>query len=443
MQIKRYVGPELPQVLAQINRELGPYAAIINTRKIHQGGFLGLMGKPMVEVTVAVDYNFKLSDDNNGRTPSGGPGQGPGRAARAGRRHAPPPEPEASRPRSFFTSVDQSEVFSSPPRREEPAEDMAPRESPFREAPRFEPRPEDLRRSAGRELSEMRVTPRGGAPRAESPFGSLSADLERVHRALLRNGVEDYLSRRILMTFEEQMSLLGEDWPKAQARLERYLAGLIRTSPGIEIREGRKPVVAAFIGPTGVGKTTTIAKIASHFALAEHRRVAIVTLDTYRMAATDQIRRYGDILGIPVEVADSPEEVEQVMLRLTGHDLVLVDTAGRSPQNKDQIMQMKKAIEAARPDEVHLVVSMTTKYIDVLSIVARFGIVPVNRLVLTKFDETRQYGLLLNLSVNFSMNISYLANGQQVPDDLEMADPARLARMVLAGVGDGRAGGPA
>lgn len=289
----------------------------------------------------------------------------------------------------------------------------------------------------------MRVTPRGTSSGGEFPGGTLSEDLERVHRSLVRNGVEDYLSRRILRTFDEQMSLLGEDWPRAQARLERYLAGLIRTSPGIELKEGRKPVVAAFIGPTGVGKTTTIAKIASHFSLAEHRRVAVVTLDTYRMAATDQIRRYGDILGIPVEVADSPEEVEQVMLRLNGNDLVLVDTAGRSPRNKDQILQMRQAIEAVRPDEVHLVVSMTTKYIDVLSIVARFGIVPVNRLILTKFDETRTYGLALNLSVNFSMNISYLANGQQVPDDLEAADPARLARLVLAGVGDGRAGGPA
>jgi len=431
MQIKRYVGPELPQVLAQINRELGPYAAIINTRKIHQGGFLGLMGKPMVEVTVAVDYNFKLSDDGNGRTPVGGVGQPSGRGARTTTHHQPAPDDEQAKARTFFTSVDQAEVFSPAPRHEASRHESA----------RHEPPLDDARRSARRELSEMRVTPRGAGSGGEYPGGALSEDLERVHRSLVRNGVEDYLSRRILRTFDEQMSLLGEDWPRAQVRMERYLAGLIRTSPGIELKEGRKPVVAAFIGPTGVGKTTTIAKIASHFALAEHRRVAIVTLDTYRMAATDQIRRYGDILGIPVEVADSPEEVEQVMLRLNGHDLVLVDTAGRSPQNKDQIIQMRQAIEAARPDEVHLVVSMTTKYIDVLSIVARFGIVPVNRLILTKFDETRTYGLALNLSVNFSMNISYLANGQQVPDDLEAADPARLARLVLAGVGDGRPGG--
>ena len=208
----------------------------------------------------------------------------------------------------------------------------------------------------------------------------------------------------------------------------------------------RRPHVAMFIGPTGVGKTTTIAKIATQFALREHRRVAVVTADTYRMAATDQIRRYGEIIGLPVHVADTPEDMEAVMARLAGWDLVLVDTAGRSPQNKEQILGMRGLVAAANPDEIHLVISLTTKYVDVMSIVARFGLVPVNRVILTKVDETRHYGLALNLSMKFpNFSVAYLTTGQEVPDDLESADPARLARLVLEGTeGDhGRASRPA
>jgi flagellar biosynthesis protein FlhF len=281
----------------------------------------------------------------------------------------------------------------------------------------------------------------------EAPGGppSLSDDLERVYRVLVRNQVEMDLARSLLRIFDEQLSLLGEDWTRAQPRFERFLAGLIRSSPGIQLRAGRRPMVAMFIGPTGVGKTTTIAKIASVFSLAEHRKVAIVTADTYRMAATDQMKRYGQILGIPVHVVETAGEMEQVMIRLAGYDLVLVDTAGRSPQHKEHMKQMRDLVEATKPDEIHLVLSLTTKYVDVLQIVARFGIVGVNRVVLTKADETRTYGLILNLSMKFNMEVAYLTTGQQVPDDIEPADQGKLAKLVLAGYGgeNGRPGSPA
>lgn len=288
----------------------------------------------------------------------------------------------------------------------------------------------------------MRVKPRGAAESPAPAAGApMAEDLERMLRVLVRNQVESDIARSILRVFDEQLALLGEDWATAQPRFERYLAGLIRTAPGIRLGQAKRPVVAMFIGPTGVGKTTSIAKIASHFALREHRKVALVTADTYRMAATDQLRRFGQILGIPVHVADSASEMEQIMVRLGGHDLVLVDTAGRSPQHKEHMRQMRELVDAARPDEIHLVMSLTTKYVDVLQIVARFGIVPANRVIWTKADETRSYGIMLNLSMKFMMDVSYLTTGQEVPDDLEAADPARLAKLVMAGPATGEANG--
>jgi flagellar biosynthesis protein FlhF len=438
MQIRRYTGADLSEVLRRINRELGPNAAIINTRKIHQGGFFGVMGRSAIEVTVAVDYNFRLSED----APSPYQGMGPV--------SAPAPFPEDGAGMAPYLGEARGGTAVS--RRREPAGGGRPR---FASGPgsspasnlspavdRFQPL-EDPAITARRELNQMKVAARPPAPSAD-PGQGLSDDLERVHRVLVRNQVDADISRQILRVFDEQLSLLGEDWTKAQGRFERYLAGMIRAVPGISLAGGRKPVVAMFIGPTGVGKTTTIAKIASYFSLMEHRRVAIVTADTYRLGATDQVRRYGAILGVPVRVVETPEDMEDTLLQLEGCDLVLVDTAGRSPQNKEQILQMKRLVESARPDEIHLVISMTTKYVDVMSIIARFGIVPVHRVILTKFDETKAFGLILNISMKFSMDIAYTTNGQQVPDDLMQADPSVLAKLVLAGTRDsnGRSGFP-
>jgi flagellar biosynthesis protein FlhF len=418
MQIKRYTGPTLPDVLAQIDRELGPNALIIHTRPIRMGGFFGVLGQQGYEVTVAIDYNFRPREEPVPRTPS---------------------VEERVRPRPFVAdpSTAARPAAPVPPPAVQP---MAPAVSA---PPSARVRDAEAQMAARRELSEMRVRPRGTAQAAGEPARLMSDDMERMHRLLVKNQVEEYLSRRLLKTFDEQLSLLGEDWNRSGPRFEQFVAGMIRTVPGIKLREGRKPVVAAFVGPTGVGKTTTIAKIAGHFSLMEHRRVGIITSDTFRIAATDQIRRYGEIIGVPVRVVETPEDLQQALLQFNGYDLVLLDTAGRSPQNKEQIIHLKQLMDAARPDEVHLVVSMTTKYIDVLSIVAKFGVVPTSRVILTKFDETRTYGLALNLSVNFGMDIAYMTAGQSVPDDLEAADATRIARLIVGGATADRPGGQA
>lgn len=415
MQIKRYTGPTLPEVLADIDRELGPNALIIHTRQVRMGGFFGVLGQQGYEVTVAIDYNFRPREEPLPRTPPAG--------ERAG-----------ARPFGADPSAVSRTTPTLPPA-------VLPPLAPAVSVPSARARDAEAQMAARRELSEMRVRPRGTASAGVEPLRALSDDMERMHRMLVKNQVEEYLARRLLKTFDEQLSLLGEDWNHSGPRFEQFVAGMIRTVPGIKLREGRKPVVAAFVGPTGVGKTTTIAKIAGHFALMEHRRVGIITSDTFRIAATDQIRRYGEIIGVPVRVVETPEDLQQALLQFNGYDLVLLDTAGRSPQNKEQIIHLKQLMDAARPDEVHLVVSMTTKYIDVLSIVAKFGVVPTSRVILTKFDETRTYGLALNLSVNFGMDIAYMTAGQSVPDDLEAADASRIAKLVVGGATADRPGG--
>jgi len=444
MQIKRYTGPTLPEVLALIDRELGPNALIIHTRPVRMGGFFGVLGQQGYEVTVAIDYNFRPREEPIPRTPP------VDELARSRPFGADPHANELARSRPFGADPHANEQARSRPFGADPA--AAPQPAPVFRQPAIQPlapavsasssrsRDADAQLAARRELSEMRVRPRGPAQSAADAPRAMTDDMERMHRMMVKNQVEEYLSRRLLKTFDEQLSLLGEDWNRSGPRFEQFVAGMIRTVPGIRMRDGRKPVVAAFVGPTGVGKTTTIAKIAGHFSLMEHRRVGIITSDTFRIAATDQIRRYGEIIGVPVRVVETPEDLQQALLQFNGYDLVLLDTAGRSPQNKEQIIHLKQLMDAARPDEVHLVVSMTTKYIDVLSIVAKFGVVPTSRVILTKFDETRTYGLALNLSVNFGMDIAYMTAGQSVPDDLEVADSMRIARLVVGGATADRPG---
>jgi flagellar biosynthesis protein FlhF len=154
----------------------------------------------------------------------------------------------------------------------------------------------------------------------------------------------------------------------------------------------------------------------------------MVTADTYRIAATEQLRTYGKIMGIPVDVADSAEEIRGILSKHKGADLVLVDTAGRSPSSDEQLEELKTFIARSQADEIHLVISATTKYFDMIRIIERFGAVaPLNRMIFTKLDETRFYGAFLNLMNNFQIPLSYYSVGQNVPDDLEVPDVRSLA----------------
>ena len=185
------------------------------------------------------------------------------------------------------------------------------------------------------------------------------------------------------------------------------------------------------IGPTGVGKTTSLIKLASQFSLVHQMKVALLTADTYRIGAVEQLKIYRDIIDIPFEAVNTPEELANALKRYSDMDLIFFDTAGRSPQNKKQIQELRSFLDIAKPAETHLCVSATTKNSDLLPIVGKFGLVPINRFLVTKLDETRSYGQILTLTSNFSIPVSYLANGQNVPNDIETAGAESIAELIL------------
>lgn len=187
----------------------------------------------------------------------------------------------------------------------------------------------------------------------------------------------------------------------------------------------------SFVGPTGVGKTTTLAKLAADFHFKKGKKVAMITVDTYRIGAVDQLRTYAEITGIPLEVVYSVKEMPQALESFSDCDLVFIDTAGRSAKNSLQIAEMAQYINSLENNTVFLVISATTKLRDLHRIAQAYRRSNYNGLIVTKIDETETYGTILNLSRLTKLPIAYITVGQNVPDDIEPADAGRLAQLVL------------
>ena len=199
---------------------------------------------------------------------------------------------------------------------------------------------------------------------------------------------------------------------------------------------GKKPKVIFFIGPTGVGKTTTIAKIASKYKVEHDRKVAFFTADTYRIAATEQLRVYANILDAPMSIIYSPEEMNEAIAGAADSDLIFVDTAGFSHRNEEQRNDIKKLIDSVSTEyekEVYLVLSATTKYKDLLEITKSYHKISDYKLIFTKLDETSTYGNILNVKLYSGADLSYVTNGQNVPDDIEFFDTQKIVKQLLGG----------
>jgi flagellar biosynthesis protein FlhF len=368
---------------------------ILYTKKLRKGGFFGLGGAEIAEVTAGVDLG-------PGESPSLQMAAPPSAAPRAPLRSPAAPDP---RPRQS--------AFRAP---------VQPSAAPSNKAEVFQSELND-----GKVLAGLQVV--RSAPRKTGP--DLHPELRRVMDLLVKNGVEEAVAQTALLP--AQREIVEKGYPRAGTLgqlVNRTLAGQLRASGPVEAISG-KPRVIAFIGPTGVGKTTTLVKLASQYALVHQLKVALLTADTYRIGAVEQLRIYRDIMDLPFEAVNSPEELAPALKRYADRDLIFFDTAGRSPQNRRQIQDLKAFLEVAKPSETHLCVSATTKNTDLLPIVGKFGLVPVNRFLVTKLDETRSHGLLLNLAANFQVPISYLTTGQNVPNDIEVATPERMAELVL------------
>ena len=220
-------------------------------------------------------------------------------------------------------------------------------------------------------------------------------------------------------------------------RLKLEIQRLVSVTHGLRLEPGHRKVVA-LIGATGVGKTTNLAKIAALFAIQERMRVALITADTYRVGAPEQLRVYANIVSLPMMIANDAEETRMALDELTEFDLVLIDTAGSSPFNTEQTDELRSILAVARPDETLLVLNANTHVDELRTVLDGFRALKPTSLVFTKLDETRRYGAMVSIAAETGLPLSYFSTGQNVPDDIEVASPSKLAKLLLQPGGDRR-----
>ncbi len=377
MKVRRFVANDMQEAMMKVKTFLGKDAVILHTRKFREGGIFGLFGKELVEVTAAVE-------EDEGTLPA-------------------------------------SRLSSSPGT--------------------LKPSPSYVDINIRKELNEVKDLLNHMVNRLEETSGvqenRYPKSFQKVFRALRASEVEERLAHRLIQDSLEQLQPSAwQDEEVVVQTVEKVIAKrLLRPKP-IKFRKSGEKKRIALVGPTGVGKTTTIAKLASIFAILEKRSVALATVDTYRVAAVEQLKTYAEIIDVPLEVAYTPKELRVALEKHSDKELVLIDTAGRSPLNEQQMRELKAFLES--PDdgiEVFLVLGANTKQTDLWETIVRFSQIPINSLVFTKLDETHSYGVILNVVNRYRKSLAYVTTGQSVPDDIEVPDPQKIARLILQGRG--------
>ena len=254
--------------------------------------------------------------------------------------------------------------------------------------------------------------------------GRLSPCLAKAYTSLISHGVDESLAMNILQSIQAPQSI--EDDALRTLVMEELIRRLPRSSPP-PIREASSPTIIALVGPTGVGKTTTIAKLATKFRLQQGRNVTLITADTYRVAAVDQLHQYAELLDVQMEIAGTVLQMKESIASCVNSDIVLIDTAGRSAADHDRIQETALLLEVANPTEVHLVLSAGTSITASKIAADRFAVTNYNRVIITKIDEAVTMGAMVSTLCDTQVPMSWATNGQDIASHIDLARPSKIA----------------
>ena len=387
MRVRIFTGQSVQEAMNKVKLELGREAVILHTRRFKTGGMLGLFGNERVEVMAAVD-------DALLETPA---------------------------VKTVVAPTMPTVAAVMPP--QQTHETVAPVSVPLTPVKTAEP-------EWKQELAEMRsLLERALHESKQGADAVASAAVEKLLQADVLQPVAESLVRQDPVLYQWKGTLTE---PAFTERLERLVEQGLGKVSGVALN-GSAPHVVALLGPTGVGKTTTIAKLAAYFSLQKGMRVSLITADTYRISAVEQLKTYAEIMGLQLEIVYAPQELAKALAKCKGSQLVLLDTAGRSPKNQEQLEELQLLLSQVPQAEKHLVLSLTTCNRDALEIAKRFSVCSPDKVLFTKLDEASRCGVILNVLQQFPMKLSYVTNGQNVPDDLQIVSPAWLAKELLRG----------
>lgn len=411
MKIKKYIADSMPEALQKVREDLGPRAVLLNTRHVKKEGTLGVLTKRKVEVTAALDDAPPLPQ-RTAHQPAPGQGQEP----------APPP-PAGQRPAAGAPS----RPGSDPPAGRPP---VTPTSAAAREAgeaawaDRLTRELRDMRESLRTLAQSQSQRPSGGT----IPLpGALRGLADSMKHADFDPEVVAGVVERLLT--DPGPGGFGDREGLEQVAARLLIQGAPRACP-IVVKEGVRSVVT-LVGASGVGKTTVAAKIAAEFALRANRRVCLVAADVERVGGLDQIRALADMIRVPLEVVYTSEEMEKVIRSRRDVDLVLIDTPGLGPRDREKLKDLEAMLRQASPNEVHLVLSATTSSPIMADTAGGFKALGANRLIFTKLDESTRWGGLLMAASRLGLPLSYLSDGRSVPGDLREADTVELALLSL------------
>ncbi len=389
MLIKKFQGATEQEALQLAKQELGKDVIITHIKSIKPKGIYRLFKKPLVEITAAVDEERIYEKKNSFQQIA-----------------------EEIKKNPYEFRVNKEEKSSAIEQKLDSLQIM-------------------LEKQLKEQVSTVVEKEKEDTPAEEQT--AAMACVQMIYNQLIANEVEEVYANKVIAEIEQSL--------KPDATVDNILSTIYQKivlklgeTKELELEEGKTKYVF-FIGPTGVGKTTTIAKLASSLKLGKKAKVALFTADTYRIAAVDQLRSYATILGLPLRVIYSDAEIKEAVEEFKDYEIVLIDTAGRSHKNREQRDDIEKLLLAVPEEnrEIYLVLSATTKYRDLVKITETYSAIAKYNLIFTKLDETAGIGNIFNIKMLTGAPLSYTTFGQSVPDDISKINPQAVAKQLLGG----------
>ncbi|SFH49850.1 flagellar biosynthesis protein FlhF [Tindallia magadiensis] len=378
MKIKKFTAKDNQEALMKVKLELGSEAVIIHQRKVKQKGILGFFKKPVIEIVAAREENTKKIQNNDSLNPK-------------------------SRFSTELKSVDRSanETFTV----------------------------ETELGNIKQMLSQLITNERENNSINKGENHKKVEIEENVFNMLMKNHeIEPEIINLIKKEVDsDSLSSFEEDFD------QRFIHGIrrfVQENISIKPYDPQKKVIV-FVGPTGVGKTTTIAKLAARATLNEGKEIGMISADTYRIAAVEQLKTYSDILNIPLEVVYNASEVKEALIRLQNKDMIMIDTAGRNHQDSSQLKELKELLDALPQKEIYLLLSCTTRNHDIQSIIKHYNFLNDFKIIITKVDEASAYGPVVNIPAMTRKPISFFTTGQSVPDDIEVVTIDKVITLLI------------
>lgn len=420
MKMRKYQGKTEKEAILAVKEELGSEALILSVKHIKPRGIIRLFRKPFVEVTAALDDRSVMGDKplpkiqlnaeavkkNDALMNQGNLGK----------------DSELDEFKNFI------ERFSSKQRQKQTAVKEAV-ESVQQMIDTVVDDSSEVMQHKPSEQSIMKGLILEEESVEETPM------LKLIYEQLIENEVSEPYANELMVGLAEY---IYKNSPTIDDVVSIVYKRIIKNLSEYDIINlKKKSNIVFFVGPTGVGKTTTIAKIASLFSLNLDKKIALITSDTYRIAAVEQLRTYANILGVPIKVVYTKDELHDAIEFFADKELVLVDTAGRSHKNEEHQQELKELLDSVDDKDVYLTLSVATKYKDLMKIVNTYKGMTDFKIIFTKLDETMSFGNIFNIRMATQAKLSYVTFGQNVPDDISEINPHVVAKNILGGEDDG------